>query len=333
MMLRCAALRVPIAARFVRVRAVICQVRYNRGGKLWVPRGYIAALQVDPIEKKPFFHLLPNSSVLTFGMLGCDMHCGYCQNWMTSQALRDRNAGLLPYQITPEALVATAQSYIASAIASSYNEPLITSEWAVSVLREAKRVGLLGLYVSNGNATREALEFIRPYVEGYKIDLKTMSDKAYRRLGAVLDHVLTGIRLVHEMGFWLEIVTLVVPGFNDSEEELRDAACFIKSISADISWHVTAFHPDYRMQEVDFTSATRLLHTVEIGFEEGLHYVYTGNIAGQAGRYDYTRCPTCGTTVVRRRGFKVLENVITQAGECPQCKTRLAGLWNVELNR
>ncbi len=191
----------------------ICQVRYNRGGKLYVPSGYVAALQCDPTEKKPFYHILPGSETLTFGMLGCDFHCGYCQNWITSQTLRDPHAGIEPTPVTAEQMVGLAKRYGAKLVGSSYNEPLITSEWAIEVFKLARQNGLRCVYISNGNATREALEYIRPYVDGYKIDLKTMSDQNYRKLGGVLQNVLDSIEMVNAMGFWNEVVTLVVPGF------------------------------------------------------------------------------------------------------------------------
>jgi pyruvate formate lyase activating enzyme len=305
----------------------ICQVRYNLGGRLYVPWGYVAALQCDPTEKKPFNHIYPGSDTLTFGMLGCDLHCPYCQNWDISQALRDATAGRPPTRTTPRDLVDLAQRNGAQCVASSYNEPLITSEWAMAVFREAKAAGFTCMYISNGNATRGVLEYIRPYTDGYKIDLKTMNDKSYRKLGAVLQHVLDGVRMVHELGFWLEIVTLIVPGFNDSEAELREAACFIRSVSPDIPWHVTAFHKDYRMQDPDNTDARTLIRAAEIGYEEGLRYVYAGNTPGQVGPYENTYCPTCDAALVERLGYVVLDYHLTPEGACPQCGTRIPGLW------
>jgi pyruvate formate lyase activating enzyme len=311
-------------------RAGICKVRFNEGGALKVPWGYVGALQCDPTEKKPFFHILPGSETLTFGMLGCDLHCGYCQNWVTSQALRDpasEMAGARPRRVTPQQLVALAREHGAQLVGSSYNEPLITSEWAVEVFREARRAGLTCVYISNGNATREALEFIRPYVAGYKIDLKTMSDRNYRRLGAVLQNVLDGVRLVHAMGFWLEVVTLVVPGFNDSDAELWDAARFLASLSPDIPWHVTAFHPDYRMTEPENTPARTLLRAAEIGQEAGLRYVYAGNLPGQVGEHEHTFCPNCRARLIERYGYIILSYRLTAQGACPDCGTKIPGLW------
>lgn len=308
----------------------ICQVRYNVDGTLYVPRGYVGALQCDPVEKKPFFHVLPSSDALTFGMLGCDLHCGYCQNWDISQALRDPESGRPPSRVTPQQMVELGKQQNARVFASSYNEPLITSEWAVEIFAEAKRAGFLCAYVSNGNATREVLDFIRPYVRAYKIDLKTMRDKNYRALGAPLEHILDGIRMVHEMGFWLEIVTLVIPGFNDSKEELRDTAQFLASLSRDIPWHVTAFHRDYKMLDRDNTAIQDLLRACEIGRDAGLHFVYAGNLPGHVGEWENTYCPNCRTLLVERYGYLISQYQLTDEGTCPNCDSGIPGIWHTD---
>ena len=314
-------------------RRGICQVRYNQDGELRVPWGYVAAAQLDPIEKKPFSHVLPGARAFTFGMLGCDFHCAYCQNWLTSQALKDPEAedraADYVQPVTPAKFVSMAQRMGAEVIASSYNEPLITSEWAVSVFKPAIQAGMRCVFVSNGYATQEALQYLRPYLTAYKVDLKTMQDKHYRSLGGVLAHVLDTIRMVHDLGLWLEVVTLVVPGFNDSPEELWDAASFLASVSRDIPWHVTAFHPDYKMQDRGYTTAATLQQAAEIGEEAGLHYVYAGNLPGRVGSLEDTHCPQCGTTVIRRLGYTILENKVTASGgKCPKCGTAIAGVWN-----
>ena len=224
----------------------ICKVRFNEGGTLRVPTNYVAALACDPTEKKPFFHVLPGSDTLTFGMLGCDLHCGYCQNWLTSQALRDDSAGTAPQLVTADVWWRMAKAYGASMVGSSYNEPLITAEWAVEVFKQARPAGFRTAFISNGNATPQVLDYLRPWTDCYKIDLKSMNDKNYRQLGGVVDNILETVQMVHDRGFWEEIVTLVIPGFNDSEDELKRAADFIAAVSPDIPWHVTAFHQDYR---------------------------------------------------------------------------------------
>ena len=318
----------------------ICQVRLNEGGELKVPWGYVAALQSDPIEKKPFFHVNPGSNALTFGMLGCDFHCGYCQNWLTSQAMRDPGSDESIHYIrrtNPQEMVRLAQRTHASTVVSSYNEPLITSEWAVAIFKEAKAAGLMCAYVSNGNNTPEVMEYIRPYISAYKIDLKCMQDRNYRKLGGVLQNTLDGIKRAHEMGLWVEIVTLTIPGFNDSNEELWDAARFIAGVSRDIPWHVTAFHKDYKMLDHDNTDVKTLFRAAEIGKEAGLRYVYAGNLPGRVAEYEDTFCPKCNHRLIERSGYTIHAYRITGEGTCPKCNTKIPGLWPrdpsaVELN-
>ena len=308
----------------------ICQVRFNLGGELRVPWGYVAALQSDPIEKKPFNHVMPGSNALTFGMLGCDFHCGYCQNWLTSQAIRDPESDPsinLIRRISPKGMVNAAHRTRAAVVVSSYNEPLITSEWAVDIFKEAKAAGLLCAYVSNGNNTPEVMEYIRPYISAYKVDLKSMQEKNYRKLGGVLRNTLDGIKRAHELGLWVEIVTLVIPGFNDSNEELWEAARFITSISADIPWHVTAFHKDYKMTDPDNTDARTLLRAAEIGREAGLNFVYAGNLPGLVDEYEHTYCSSCNEMLIKRSGYVIREYRLTASGCCPRCGKKLPGLW------
>lgn len=311
-------------------RRGICKVRFNQDGKLRVPWGYVAGLQVDPIEKKPFFHILPGSDALTFGMLGCDFHCSYCQNWLSSQTLRDPASDpSINYikRASPEGIVRYARNSAAGVIASSYNEPLITSEWAVGIFKLAQEYDIKCVYVSNGNATPEVLEYLSPYLVGYKIDLKTMQDRQYRKLGGVLNNVLDSIRMAHEFGLFVEIVTLVVPGFNDSTSELMDAGRFISSVSKDIPWHVTAFHPDYKMTEPPPTSVDTLIRAAEIGQEAGLNYVYAGNIPGRTKEYENTFCPNCSTTLIERHSYVINAYHLTGDGSCPNCGTKVPGVW------
>jgi pyruvate formate lyase activating enzyme len=311
----------------------ICKVRYNESGLLQVPRNYVGALQVDPIEKKPFFHALPGSKAFSFGMLGCDYHCDYCQNWITSQALRDpasEEAGAYPQDITASQVVQAALDRGCQTVTSTYNEPLITSEWAVEIFKEARQKGLLTSYVSNGNATREVLEFIRPWVDLYKVDLKCFNDKVYRKnIGGTLAPVLESLERLKAMGFWLEVVTLVVPGLNDSEKELTDLARFLASIDRDIPWHVTAFHPDYKMTDRVWTEPDQLNRSWQIGKEAGLRYVYSGNRPGEVGVTENTDCPSCGKLLIERYGFQVLRNNLGPDGKCPQCSTTIPGVWKI----
>src|SRR5260370_14036963 len=198
----------------------VCKVRYNRGGSLYVPWGYVSGIQCDPIEKKPFFHAHPGALGYSFGMLGCDLHCAYCQNWVTSQALRDPAAVVGPMHVTPTDLVHDAIRQEGRVIVSTYNEPLITSEWAMAVFKEARAAGLVTGFVSNGNGTPQVLEYLRPWVELYKVDLKSFDDRHYRHLAGRLQPILDTIRQLHEMGFWLGVVTLEIREFNDSNEKL-----------------------------------------------------------------------------------------------------------------
>jgi pyruvate formate lyase activating enzyme len=480
-------------------------VRSNRDGVLWVPAGYVGALQCDPIEKKPFFHALPGSDALSFGMLGCDYHCSYCftgdtrvitdrgvvridslfpeegiplpgggqagkpdsrqalthtgafapiqqvfahphdgpvievtpfylpafrctpehrvlattqpesepewipahqlsprhflsipkpvvtatgpgvidvqallssevksraisqperflvpikqvevkpyqgnvfnlevagahtytanffavhncQNWITSQALRDPAAVSPARPTTPEELVAMALAAGAPVIASTYNEPLITSEWAVEIFRHAQAHGLMTAYISNGNATPRVLDYLRPWVDLYKVDLKGFDDRRYHELGGVLKTVQETIVNLKERGFWLEVVTLIIPGFNDTDVELTALARFLASVDRTIPWHVTAFHRDYKLTDPPDTGVETLLRAAAIGRTAGLQFVYAGNRPGQVGDLENTRCPGCGALLIERQGYLVRRNRIT-GGSCPDCGEIIPGRW------
>ena len=306
----------------------VCRVRFNEAGQLLVPHGYVGALACDPIEKKPFFHVLPGSDALTFGMLGCDFHCGYCQNWVTSQMLRDPDAVAPPKMTAPAQLIDLAVKHGAPVVASSYNEPLITSEWAVDVFKEARARGLRCAYISNGNGTPQVLDFIRPHVDAYKVDLKTFNPKNYRQLGGVMENVVDTIRMLKQRGFWVEIVTLVVPGFSDDADDLRRMADFLASVDPLMPWHMTAFHPDYKMTDgYRSTTAEDLMRIVDVGKQAGMRYLYPGNLPGQVGEWENTRCHHCDATVIKRYGFFVLENRVGQDGVCPDCRKPLPGVW------
>lgn len=305
----------------------VCKVRYNRNGRLLAPWGYVAALQCDPIEKKPFFHVKPGSLALSFGMLGCDLHCGYCQNWVTSQAIRDPRAVSPPDETSPEEIVGEALRLGAAAVVSTYNEPLITSEWAVEIFKLAKGAGLRTGFVSNGNATPEVLEYLRPWVDLYKVDLKSFEDRRYRELGGRLEPVLDTIRRLVQMGFWVEIVTLLVPDFNDTDDELKRLTGFLAEVSPDIPWHVTAFYGNYKMSDRDDTTADMLCHAAGIGRQSGLRFVYAGNVPGRVGRFEDTCCPSCGRVLVGRTGYRIRTFDLTPEGKCPSCATQIPGIW------
>jgi pyruvate formate lyase activating enzyme len=306
----------------------VCKVRFNRGGTLYVPWGYVAGVQCDPIEKKPFFHAYPGALAYSFGMMGCDLHCAYCQNWVTSQALRDPNAVSPPLHADPELLVKDALSQNAKVVVSTYNEPLITSEWAVAVFRASRQAGLLTAYVSNGNGTPQVLEYLHPWIDLYKVDLKSFNDRHYRELGGRLQPILDTIRSLHRMGIWLEIVTLLIPGFNDSDDELRGLTEFLAGVSPDIPWHVTAFHQDYKMTSPADTRPEDLLRAAAIGREAGLRYIYAGNLPGRVGDLENTRCHPCGELLIRRYGYSIREYKLTPEGNCPRCHGPVPGRWS-----
>ncbi|MBN2084458.1 MAG: AmmeMemoRadiSam system radical SAM enzyme [Anaerolineales bacterium] len=311
-------------------RRGVCRVRFNRGGRLRMPWGYVAGLQADPVEKKPFYHLFPGASALTFGMLGCDFHCTFCQNWVSSQALRDpasEKMGLSIQRATPEEIAEAAVRTRSEVVVSSYNEPLITAEWAAAIFRRARARGCKTAIVSNGNATPEVLAYLRPLLDGMKIDLKAMRDATYRKLGGVLQNTLDTIQAARRSGMWVEVVTLLIPGLNDDPQELWDAARFLAGVSADIPWHVTAYHPDYQYSSSRPTNAADLTRAADIGQEAGLRYVYAGNLPGMVRELEDTVCPKCRRVLIRRRGFTILEYRLRDDGRCPDCGEILAGIW------
>jgi pyruvate formate lyase activating enzyme len=308
--------------------AGVCKVRFNQGGRLMVPWGYVGGVQCDPVEKKPFFHAYPGALAYSFGMLGCDLHCSYCQNWVTSQALRDPRAVAPPQDTTPASLVQGARREGAKIIVSTYNEPLITSEWAIAIFKEARAQGLVTAFVSNGNGTPQVLEYLRPHIDLYKVDLKSFDDRHYRELGGRLQPILDTIAWLHRAGIWVEIVTLLIPGFNDSETELRGLTGFLASVSPDIPWHVTAFHQDYKMTDPANTTAADLRRAAAIGRDAGLRFIYAGNLPGRVGDLEDTYCTSCHETLIARYGYLIRSYNLTEDGACPRCATKIPGRWS-----
>ena len=301
----------------------ICGVRFNSGGRLMAPWGYVSGASPDPIEKKPFFHALPGSRTLSFGMFGCNFRCDFCQNWNISDARTAPAAAA--EKVSASGLAALAASSGAKALISTYNEPLITAEWAAAVFAEGKKRGLRAGFVSNGYATPEAAALLRPVMDLWKVDLKTFDAANYTRVcGARLDRVLDGIKLIREAGFWLEVVTLLIPGFNDSDAEVSAMADFLAGLSPDIPWHLTAFHPDYKRTGTPPTDVSSLYGARELALRAGLRYVYCGNIGGAGGQD--TVCPACGRGVIKRDGFSVSSNLLAAGGTCP-CGKALPGVW------
>jgi pyruvate formate lyase activating enzyme len=309
----------------------ICRMRFNKGGTLYVPFGYVSGAQCDPIEKKPFFHVRPGSLAYSFGMLGCNFHCGFCQNWVTSQTLRDPQAIARVLLASADEIVGQAISQRAEIVVSTYNEPLITAEWSAAVFKQARAAGLMTGFVSNGYATPEAIEYLQPCLDLFKVDLKCYADRQYRSLGGSLEPVLETIRTLYRMGIWVEVVTLLVPGFNDSREELAKLTGFLSGVSPDIPWHVSAFHKDYRMTEPENTTPRDLLKAVEIGRESGLRYVYAGNLPGRSGDCESTFCPGCRELLVERYGYRILKHNLTSSGCCPFCNQQIPGRWGAAI--
>ena len=224
-------------------------------------------------------------------------------------------------------LLHVASSHSCRIVTSTYNEPLITAEWAHEIFSLARKEGMLTGFVSNGHGTTEMVDYLEPVIDLFKVDLKAFRRESYRQLGGRLEAVTDTILELHRRRIWIEVVTLVVPGFNDDPQELREITEFIASVSVDIPWHVTAFHPDYRMTDRGPTPPAVLVKAREIGLESGLRYVYAGNIPGAVKRGEDTICYRCGSVLVERWGFRVNANRMSASGTCPDCGTTIAGIW------
>lgn len=307
-------------------REGICKVRENRAGTLYtLVYDRVISAEVDPIEKKPLFHFLPGTAAFSIATAGCNFHCRYCQNWEISQLPRLRGGAVPGQAISPEEVVRLAIETGCQSIAYTYTEPTIFFELAYDTAKLASNAGLRNIFVTNGYMTAEALRMIRPYLHAANIDLKGMDDKRYRRIcGAKLQPVLDSIALTKQLGIWLEVTTLVVPGHNDSNEELGEIARFLKDLNPDIPWHLSAFYPAYKMMDVEPTDRESLLQAWQIGKEAGLHHVYCGNIPGL---HEDTVCPQCQQTLIRRVGFHVASNRL-EHGCCPHCRIPISGVWD-----
>lgn len=310
----------------------ICLVRENQGGSLYtLVYGLPLSQAVDPIEKKPLFHFYPGSASFSIATAGCNFRCTFCQNWSISQMPRERGE-ILGHQASPEAVVAAAHRLGSRSIAYTYTEPTIFFEYSYDIARLAHQAGIASVYVTNGYMTAEMLGLFQgaggehePWLDAANVDLKAFRDETYRRVcGARLQPVLDALVKMVELGVWVEVTTLVVPGMNDSEGELREMATFIAAqLGPHVPWHVSRFHPDYRMQDGMPTPPATLQRAYELGREAGLHYVYVGNLPG-TGLED-THCPGCGQAVIERRGFRVVKGRTTD-GRCGRCGTLIHGV-------
>lgn len=304
----------------------LCRVRENRGGELYsLVYGRLVAEHIDPIEKKPLFHVFPGSLSYSISTRGCNFHCLHCQNFSISQVAKGEDPGRSIVERRPEEVVAAADGSGCRTISYTYVEPTVFFEFAYDccVLAADKDIG--NVFVSNGYMSEEATRLLAPLLTAINIDIKSFREDFYRKIcGARLQPVLDTVRLMHELGVWVEVTTLVIPGKNDSSEELRDIAAFLAGIDRTLPWHVTAFYPTYKMLEQPRTPRDTLERAREIGLAAGLHHVYEGNIAGSGG--ENTRCPACGLEVVSRRGFSIQKNILVN-GKCPGCSSAVAGRW------
>jgi len=307
-------------------RRGICWVRENQNGKLvTLVADRVVSVSIDPIEKKPFFHFLPGSLAYSLSTVGCNFRCPFCQNWEIAQWPREHTGPVPGTPTTPQKIVGAARATGCAAIAYTYTEPTIFFELALETSRLAAAAGLKNVFVTNGYMTSEALDLIAPVLHAANIDLKSFTDRYYRRVcGATLAPVLDMIRRLHERGVWVEITTLVVPGRNDSDTELRALASWLAALDRDIPWHVSAFYPTYKMVDVPPTPMPTLLRAARIGQEAGLRFIYIGNVSG--GEWQDTICPACGGRLARRRGFTVLDCCI-EDDRCSGCRTRVPGVW------
>jgi pyruvate formate lyase activating enzyme len=305
-------------------RRGICRVRENRGGTLYsLVYAKAIAAHVDPIEKKPVFHLAPGSTSMSIATVGCNFRCSFCQNWQISQ-IQDPKGEIRGQDFPPEDVVATARHYRCRSISYTYTEPTIFFEYAYDTAKLAHDEGLYNVFVTNGFMSVEALETMDGYLDAANVDLKSFRDESYRKLGGRLDGVLESLKAMKRLGIWVEVTTLLVPKFNDSKEEIRDIARFIsQELGPETPWHISRFHPDYRMLDSYPTPLSTIQMAREIGLEEGLRYVYSGNVPGDPG--ENTRCHNCGALLVERFGFRVVENRIRHS-KCPDCGAPVSGI-------
>jgi pyruvate formate lyase activating enzyme len=302
----------------------VCSVRQNQGGKLMtLVYAEVIAVHIDPIEKKPLFHFLPGTTSFSMATAGCNFRCGFCQNWQISQAGKKKGA-LGGEALSPEDAVGLAKARGCRSISYTYTEPTIFFEYAGDTARLARAHGLSNVFVTNGYMTAEALEAARGWLDAANVDLKSFREETYHRVcGGHLQPVLDSIVLMKELGMWVEVTTLVVPGMNDGDDELAEIAGFLAGVDADLPWHVSRFHPDYRYTDAPATPLATLERALELGKKAGLRYIYLGNVAGQ---FEDTACPQCGQALIRRKGFSVSENKIRNSS-CPQCGSGIAGIW------
>lgn len=308
----------------------ICGVRRVEGGELkLLVYGLAAAVNIDPVEKKPMFNFLPASRAFSFGTVGCNFSCKFCQNFDISQYPKEHAHRIVGHELLPEKIVELAIENRCLSIAYTYNEPIVFFEYTYDTAKIAHENGLKNIYVTSGYETRKAIDLLAPYIDGMNIDIKGFTDEFYKEIcGARLKPVLEAVKHAHEKGIWVEITTLLIPGKNDSDEEIRGIAKFIASVDTSMPWHLSAFHPMYKMLDVPRTPESTLLRAYKIGVEEGLKYVYIGNVDNED--YESTYCPNCKKRVIDRSGNigQFVKNELDKNGTCPHCGYKLEGVWH-----
>jgi len=304
----------------------VCAVRKNIKGKLvTLVYGKAIAYHVDPIEKKPLFNFKPGSSIYSFATAGCNFHCDFCQNWDISQISKGKQGKIIGEEKPPKQIVQEAIDVGCNSIAATYNEPTIFYEYAIDTFKEAKKHGLYTVFVSNGYINKDPIDQLQPYLDAINIDLKAFNDEFYKKIcGARVQPVLDSIRYYHQKGVWVEITTLVIPGENDSEHELKQIAQFIASIDKNIPWHISRFHPDYKMTDKSWTSADTLHRAHKIGKSAGLNYIYVGNVIGD--NLENTYCPKCNKIVIERYGYTIKQTNLLK-NKCKFCGAEIAGVF------
>lgn len=309
----------------------LCGVRENREGTLYsLVHGLVIAENLDPIEKKPFFHVCPGSLSLSIASAGCNFQCIFCQNHEISQMPRERK--IIPgRKVKPEHLVGLAVESGSASIAYTYTEPTISLEFACEVAEMATDKGILNVFVTNGYLSEQALKLVSPYLDAANVDLKSFNDGFYRRYcGGRLQPVLDTLRRLREQDIWIEVTTLIIPGLNDTPEELRQLARFIRSLGAEVPWHISRFHPRYRLHTIGSTPAETIAMAREIGREEGLKYLYAGNLPGDEG--EKTFCAACGTLLIDREGYRINSINLVEGGTCPNCTTKMEGIFQARVS-
>ena len=308
----------------------ICGIRKVENGRLMLlTYGLAAAVNVDPVEKKPMFHFLPGSSIFSFGTVGCNFSCKFCQNADISQYPKEHNHEIFGTPLSPQRAVELALEYGCKSVAYTYNEPVVFFEYTYDTAKLAHEAGLKNVYVTSGYETHKAIDTLAPYLDGMNIDIKGNTQEFYKDIcGASFKPVLDTIEYAYKKGIWVETTTLLIPGLNDSDKDIREIAEFQAALDTSMPWHISAFHPMYKMQDRPRTPASTLRRAYEIGKEVGLKYVYVGNIDDESRESTY--CPGCGKMVIDRRGYigQYVTNHLDSEGNCPYCGTHIAGIWS-----